>query len=160
VSYTRRQFVEAAMAEIGLASYSFDLSPDELIFACRRLDAMMADWNGRGIRLGYPLPGSPESTALDVETAVPDSANMAIVANLALQIAPSYGKQVMQETKITARQGLTTLMARSAIPREMQFPGTMPAGAGNRPWSGDLDPYMRPPVDPLLAGDDGPIDFD
>lgn len=148
------------MAEVGLASYFYDLTPDELQAACRRLDAMMADWNGRGIRLGYPLPGSPEATALDVETAVPDSANMAIICNLAVQIAPAYGKQVMPETKATARQGLTTLMARATQPREMQFPSTLPAGAGNKPWRTTMDPFLSPPVDPILAGDDGPLDFE
>lgn len=160
MSYTRRQFVEAALSEIGLASYFYDLTPDELLAAARRLDAMMADWNGRGIRLGYPLPGSPDATALDVETNVPDAANMAIICNLAVQLAPSYGKQVMPETKITARNGLTTLMARAAQPREMQFPGTLPSGAGNKPWRTTMDPFVSPPQPSIDAGPDGPIEFD
>jgi hypothetical protein len=160
MSYTRRQFVEAAMAEIGLAAYFYDLTPDELQAACRRLDALMADWNGRGIRLGYPIPGSPESTSLDTETNVPDSANMAIICNLAVQLAPSYGKQVMPETKANARQGLTTLMARATQPREMQFPSTLPAGAGNKPWRTTMDPFLTPPQDPILSGSDGVLEFD
>jgi RNase H-fold protein (predicted Holliday junction resolvase) len=59
VGYSKRQFVEAAFAEIGLASYAFDLQPQDLEQVLRRLDAMMAEWNAKGIRLGYPLPGSP-----------------------------------------------------------------------------------------------------
>jgi hypothetical protein len=59
MSYTKRQFVDAAFEEIGLASYVFDLTTEELLpRLVRRLDAMMAQWNAKGIRLGYPLPTS------------------------------------------------------------------------------------------------------
>jgi hypothetical protein len=54
MGYTKRQFISAAFEEIGLASYVFDLQPEQLQSALRRLDAMMADWNAKGIRLGYP----------------------------------------------------------------------------------------------------------
>ena len=59
MAYTKRQFVEAALTEIGLASYVFDLQPEQLEYARRRLDAMMADLNGKGLRLSYPIPSSP-----------------------------------------------------------------------------------------------------
>ena len=55
MSWTKRQFINAALEEIGLASYVFDIQPEELESALRRLDAMMADWNAKGIRIGYPL---------------------------------------------------------------------------------------------------------
>ena len=45
MGYSKRQFVEAAFAEVGLASYVFDLQPQDLEQALRRLDAMMAEWN-------------------------------------------------------------------------------------------------------------------
>ena len=75
MGYTKRQFISAAFEEIGLASYVFDLQPEQLESALRRLDAMMADWNAKGIRLGYPLPSSPQDSSLDEETLVPDSAS-------------------------------------------------------------------------------------
>jgi hypothetical protein len=67
VSYTKRQFITAAFEEIGLASYVFDLQPQDLQTALRRLDAMMAEWNGKGLRLAYPIPLSPEDSDLDTE---------------------------------------------------------------------------------------------
>lgn len=159
MGYSKRQFVAAAFEEIGLASYVFDLQPEQLESALRRLDAMMADWNGKGIRLGYPIPGSPQDSDLDEPSAVPDSANEAIIANLAIKLAPSYGKTPMTETKATARNAYQTLLSRATFPIEQQFPGTLPAGAGNKPWRVQDDPYLRPPTDPVLAGQDGPIDF-
>lgn len=158
MGYSKRQFVTAAFEEIGLASYVFDLSPEQLESALRRLDAMLAEWNAKGIRLGYPLPGSPESSDLDAESAVPDSANEAIITGLAVRIAPSLGKQLMPETKVTAKQGYNTLLARACQPIEMQLPGTLPAGAGNKAYRSE-NQFLYSPEATLDAGSDGPIEF-
>jgi hypothetical protein len=159
MGYSKRQFVAAAFEEIGLASYAFDLQPQQFESALRRLDAMMASWNALGIRLGYPLPSSPQFSDIDAESEVPDSANEAIITNLAIKLAPGYGKQVMPETKATAKETYNTLLSRAAVPMEQQLPSTMPSGAGNKPWRVYDDPFLRPPVDPVLAGQDGPIQF-
>ena len=159
MGYSKRQFVAAAFEEIGLASYAFDLQPQQFESALRRLDAMMASWNALGIRLGYPLPSSPQFSDLDAQSEVPDSANEAIITNLAVKLAPSYGKQVMPDTKATAKETYNTLLSRAAVPMEQQLPSTMPSGAGNKPWRVYDDPFLRPPVDPVLAGQDGPIQF-
>jgi hypothetical protein len=159
MGYSKRQFVAAAFEEIGLASYAFDLQPQQFESALRRLDAMMASWNALGIRLGYPLPSSPQFSDLDAQSEVPDSANEAIITNLAIKLAPGYGKQVMPETKSTAKDTYNTLLSRAAVPMEQQLPSTMPSGAGNKPWRVYDDPFLRPPVDPVLAGQDGPIQF-
>lgn len=158
MGWTKRQFVTQAFEEIGLASYVFDLTPEQLQSALRRLDSMMASWNAKGIRLGYPIPSSPQNGDLDEETNVPDSANEAIYLNLATRIAPGFGKTVAVETKASAKMAYDTLLSRAAMPPEQQLPGTMPAGAGNKPWRAD-DPFLHQPVDPLLAGGDGPIEF-
>lgn len=159
MGYSKRQFVAAAFEEIGLASYAFDLQPQQFESALRRLDAMMASWNALGIRLGYPLPSSPQFSDLDAQSEVPDSANEAIITNLAIKLAPGYGKQVMPETKATAKETYNTLLSRAAVPMEQQLPSTMPSGAGNKPWRVYDDPFLRPPVDPVLACQDGPIQF-
>ena len=159
MGYSKRQFVNAAFEEIGLASYVFDLQPEQLQSALRRLDAMMADWNGKGIRLGYPLPNSPQDSDLDEPTLVPDWANEAIITNGAVRLAPGYGKVVMPETKAVAKDSYNTLLQRATMPPEQQLPATMPAGAGNKPWRVYDNPFIRPPVDPVDAGPDGPLQF-
>ena len=159
MSYTKRQFVEAAFEEIGLAAYTFDLSPQQIEAAMRRLDAMMAEWNAKGIRLSYPLPSSPQDSDLDAETTVPDSANEAIITNLGIRIAPSYGKQVMNETKVAAKMAYNTLLARATMPMEQQFPAAMPSGAGNKPWRVYDDPFLRPPYFPVDSGPEGPLEY-
>lgn len=159
MGYSKRQFVAAAFEEIGLASYVFDLQPEQLQSAMRRIDAMMADWNGKGIRLGYPLPGSPQDSDLDEPTLVPDWANEAIITNGAVRLAPGYGKVVMPETKAVAKDSYNTLLQRATMPPEQQLPATMPAGAGNKPWRVYDNPFIRPPVNPVDVGPDGPLQF-
>ena len=159
MGWTKRQFIEHAFEEIGLASYVFDLNPEQLQSALRRLDTMLAAWNALGIRLGFPLPSSPQDSDIDEQTNVPDRSNEAIYTNLAVKIAPSYGKQVMPDTKATAKESYNTLLSIAAMPPEQQLPSTMPAGAGNKPWRVYDNPFIRQPVDPVDAGPDGPLQF-
>lgn len=158
MSWTKRQFVEAAFEEIGLAGYVFDLQPEQLNMALRRLDAMMATWNNMGIRISYPLPSSPESGSLDQETNVPDRANEAIYTNLAIKLAGTVGKQVSQDTRNTAKKGYDGLLMEAAQPIPLQYPSTMPLGAGNKT-AGGYSKYFPKPTDPLTAGLDTTLDF-
>lgn len=155
MSYTKRQLVEAAMAEIGLASYAFDLMPEQRELALRRLDSMMAEWNTRGLRLGYPIPSNPADSDIDSNSNIPDAAWEAVITNLALRVAPSYGKMVNPETKVTARHSLNTILARASMPPEMKLPA-MPSGAGNKTID---DPFLPQPTTDLVAGPDATLDF-
>ena len=159
MAYTKRQFVEAALTEIGLASYVFDIQPEQLEYARRRLDAMMADWNGKGLRLSYPIPASPEQGSLAEETNVPDSANEAVILNLAVRLAPSYGKQIMPDTRLLAKTAYDTVLQRATAPIELQFPDTLPSGAGNKYWRDADDPFMPTPADPVETGPEGILEF-
>lgn len=158
MSYSKRQFVNAAFEEIGLANYVFDMQPEQLQGAVRRLDAMMAEWNGKGIRLSYPMPGSPEDSDLEAETNVPDRAYEAIICSLAVRIAPGFGKTPMPDTKARAKSAYNTVLMPFAMPSEMQFPDTLPSGAGNKSWRYD-QPFMLPPAQPIEAGPDGSLEF-
>jgi len=132
MSYTKRQFITGALEEIAVSSYDFDVSPEELQSALRRLDGMMAEWNGSGVSVGYPLPSSPSASSLDDETGVPDWANEAIILGLAVRIAPSFGRVATQDTKAAALRAKNMVDARLCQPQTMQYPDTMPNGAGNK----------------------------
>lgn len=159
MSWTKRQFIEQALDEIGLGTYTFDAQPEQYEAALRKLDAMMANWNSRGIRVGYPMPSSPENSDLDAETNVPDVANEAIYTNLAVSMCPSYGKAVVPELKQLAKRTYDYLLAFTSDIIERQFPSTLPKGAGNKPWRYRSDNFFPDPNDPLQTGKDGEIDF-
>jgi hypothetical protein len=160
VSWNKRQFIEAAYEEIGYATYTHDLQPEQLEAAMRRMDAMLATWNAKGIRIGYPIPTSPENSDLDQETNVPDKANEAIYTNLAIRIAPTIGKTASAETKRAAKTGYDALLALSVKPEQMQLPSNMPTGAGNKKEQGHDRPFSNAPDDPVAAGDDAVFDFE
>lgn len=157
MSYTIRQFIESALEEIGQAAYIFDASPDQLLSAAKRYNAMLAEWNAKGIRLGATLYANPNDIDLDAVSNVPDLANEAIITNLAIRIAPMYGKSPMPETKLTAKRSYDTMLSTFSQPIEMQL-GEMPAGAGNKPWRYD-DAFTPDASLPLTAGPDGPLEF-
>lgn len=160
MSWTKRQFVVAAFGEIGLASYVYALTPEQLQAALIRLDSMMATWNGQGIRLGYPIPSSQGGSNLDQETNVPDSANEMVFQNLGIRLAPGFGKTVSPDTKISAINAYNAALGKAmGPPPERQMPSDMPAGAGNKPWIGTGQPFLLPPSDPIDAGEDGPLNF-
>lgn len=144
MSWTKLQFVTQAFEAVGLASYVYDLQPEQLQSAVRQLDSMMMGWYNKGIQLAYPITSSPEDSDLDTETNVPDRANEAIITNLALRIAPNYGKQVSPELKQNAYNAYQGLLCISTKPEEMQLPQTMPRGAGNKPWRYEDNYYDRP----------------
>lgn len=151
MSWTKRQFIEQAFSEIGMAGYVFDLSPEQLQTAMRQLDSMMATWSAKGIKVGYPTASSPENSDLDTETGAQLEANEAIYLNLGIRLAAGFGKQVMQDTKTSAKMAYDALMGVSVFPRQQQMPGTMPAGAGNKTWRRYDDPFLRQPDDNPLA---------
>lgn len=154
MGYSKRQIIEESYGEIGMASYVFDLDVDVLQRALRRLDSMMAEWNGRGIRLGYPIPASPDDSDLDELAQVPDWANEAIILNLAVRVAPGHGKTVSPQTLATAKRALDTILAKAAMPPEVQLTGLRGAGAKNT-----SRPFLPAPTDSLTAGPDSELEF-
>lgn len=158
--WTKRSLIEQAFNEIGLAGYVFDLSPDQLQTAARQLDSMLLTWDAKGIKLGYPFALSPQNIDIDVDTFLPTAAVEAVYLNLGLRIGPGFGKTVPQETRINAKMAYDGLLAIAAFPREQQMPGTMPAGAGNKPWRRYDDNFLRQPDDgPLVVDPNGQLDF-
>lgn len=160
MGWTKRQLIEQAFEEAGLAAYVYDLSPDQLQSALRRLDSMMATLMEKGVILGYPIPGSPNDSNLSDESNIPDYAVEAVYLNLALRIAPAFGKSIMPETKASAKSAMDALLVRFAFPNEQQFPFGTPAGAGAKSWRLNGNPFLPDPVvAPITNGDNGQLIF-
>ncbi len=160
MGWTKREMLGKAFSMIALAGYEYDLTGDELNDALTTMDAMAAAWDSDGIRIGYNLPSTQGGSDINSQSGVPDRAYLAVAANVAVLIAPSYGKTPSREVVKAAKDGYDTLFARAvAFPTQRQMPGTMPAGAGNRRNMGTYRPFLDRPRDPLLAGPDGDLEF-
>ena len=76
-----------------------------------------------------------------------------------ISLSASFGKIVSPETKSSADESYKVLLSRATIPRKMQLPGTMPLGAGNKPWRLLQDPFVTAPVDNIQTGPDSTLNF-
>lgn len=140
MSWTKRQFVEQAFDELGLASYDFDLQPEQLNSALIKLDAMMATWNALAIKINYPLFAESD---MDDDTGVLDAANEAIYLNLALRLAGSLGKALTLDQKQNAKEAKDALMLSTLNVQEINLPSSLPIGAGNKTMINYIIPTRR-----------------
>lgn len=111
---TASQVIADALLAVNIIRAGETASAADQAFCIRRLNQMMALWEGEGRNLGY----IPIGTVTDVLT-VPDAAILGIVNNLAIHIAPSYGATVPVEIAALAMMGLATidkLTAKEVIP--------------------------------------------
>lgn len=154
MSYTKGELVQHALDEIGIANYAFDLTTDQLDRALARLDAMMGEWGGRRIRLGYPIAANPKVIEANTQSNVPDWAVEAVITNLAIRLAPSFGKSVSPDTRATATRGMNTLLARAARPSPARL-GPMIAGAGNK----SASPFIPADDDNKVTNPEESVDF-
>lgn len=146
----KRLVVTEAFTELGLAQYAFDIGPEELQAALRKLDAMMAMWDGKGVHIGYV--GGDGQGDINAETGVPAWADDAIISNLAVRLAPQFGKTVAPETRQAAMVAFNVVQAKTAQSKVRSLPGY--AGAGNdwNPGFGNTMPESPQPID--LSTDD------
>lgn len=159
MSWTKRELIDEAFREIGLASYVFDLDPEERQTALRRLDTMMATWEVRGIRVGYNFPATPKASDLDDDSGLPDRASETVYLNLAVRIAPGFGRPVLPDTKTSARTGYDALLFAAAQPREQQLPDRLPRGAGNKPTRINRPFFPQPDTSPMQVTAGGDLDI-
>ena len=159
MSWTKRQIVAEAFAELALAGYVFDLSPEELTGALRRLDTMMATWDGLGLHLGYPLAIDPDTADLDQPSGLPLRAVEAVYMGLAVRLAAGKGKQLQPATVIAAKRHYEALLGVAMTPADaQQLRDGMPRGAGAR--RRGFGPFLpRPDTSPTTIGDGGNLEF-
>lgn len=157
--WTKGQLVTKAFGELALAGFVFDMAPEEVQDAISTMDAMLAEWETPGIRLGYAFPSNPDDGDPDDPSGIPDGAARAVYMNLAVSLAATYGKQLTPATIRAAAQAYQTLLGRAvreAATTEQQMPSTLPVGSGNR-WRTRLTyPFFPKPKDdplPVSSGD-------
>lgn len=131
MGWSKRDFVNGALEEIGLGTYALELPPEQELMVLRRLDSMIAEWSARGIFLGWPLSSDPNAIDPQEQTNTSNLAQQAIVLGLAMRICAPFGKMPPDFLRAQAFQSLNLLIRESVRPSEMQMPGSFPLGSGN-----------------------------
>jgi len=150
---TKREIVDQALTEIGLARYIFDATPEELQSFLKRLDRMAAKWDGIGIRVGYNLGGD-----LNSESGLPDTAIDCFATNLGVLMAPTFGKTLSPVTIINAKQSYNDLMTSMRTRVQVPYPSRLPIGTGNKQ---DVlqTQYFGPDSGAVPGLDAGPLEY-
>jgi len=159
MAWSKRQLVLAALKELGVVQRDTDATAEELADVCRRLDAMMASWDGDGLHLAYPIPAD-DAVDLAADSNLKSSAVRAVVANLALEIAPQFGREPSGLTLKSAKAGLDTLRTLAVTTSRQRLPGGVPRGAGGQRAGLSRSPFTPQPDPGITVGSDSILNFD
>lgn len=147
MAWTKLQFIKKAFQKIGMAEHVNDADPEHLKDALTDLDAMMGEWHKKDIEIGWKLTLNPDDADIDADSGAPWAANSAIFLNLALRIAPDYGKEPSAQLRIDAKNAFDTLQGQFLKPSIRRTRG-MPSGAGNnRRYGGSFSDFNPLPED-------------
>ena len=122
---TVTEVVTGALQLLEIRTAESPIEPNEAEDGLTALNDMMNEWNVDGINVGYESLDNVED-----QLHVKLGSIGAIKANLAIYIAPEYGKAVSSSLVRRARSGKNSL--RGAIKlNDAEFPDTLPIGSGN-----------------------------
>jgi len=162
MSWTKRQIIADAFGELALASYDFDITPEEEAAALRKLNTMLATWSAQGLQLGFHMNGSAVDVDLDEPSGLALYAIEAVVQQLAVRIAAGKGKALPSSTLRTAKAAYDVLISRLAAEQvqQQQLPTGTPRGAGQKPWRTVNQTFVPvPDTSPLQSAADGGLTF-
>ena len=96
-----------AFDEIGLSDYIYNLEPDQLATANKKIDAMVSAWS---IAHQFPYPiGTEYNDPTDIQMNIVEI----VYLNAAVRLAPSFGKQASTDTKNAAKRSLEHWIGRN-----------------------------------------------
>ncbi|RYD25898.1 MAG: hypothetical protein EOP89_08195 [Lysobacteraceae bacterium] len=127
---TRAVILRRAFGRIGIADYEFDVNPEERADARVMLDGMMAEWAGTGIDLAYTPSDGTDNDGVAMTT--PSYADAAIWNNLAVRLAPDYGKMPMPALMKDAKRGYDLVTAKTLVIPVDRRPSRQLIGGGDR----------------------------
>lgn len=139
---TASEVITAALGLTLTRAGDIPLEPNETEQGLFQLNTMMASWS---LALGY----TEVSSTSDVVT-VPAYAIDAIVQNLAIRLAPSFGGMVDPDLRENARQAKKDMLRQAVRIGPAKMPRTLPRGTGNtRPFRDSR--YYEPVVAAALT---------
>jgi hypothetical protein len=160
VGWSKRAIVVQSFEEAGLAAVVFDLEPEQLDSALRKLDTFAAELVGQGIRTSYALSADPEGSDLDDDSGLPATDVSAYYLNLSLRIGPAFGKTIQPDTRNAAKAALDGLIKRSVVVGCVPYSSTLPRGTGNRRLGGRSRLfYPAPDLSPLRIVEGGGLNL-
>jgi hypothetical protein len=120
---TASEVIAAALGQTLTRAGDIPLESNETEQGLFQLNTMMASWS---LALGYTIVSSMSDTIT-----TPDYAIDAIVQNLAVRLAPSFGGLVDADLRENARQTKKDMLRQAVRIGPAKMPSTLPRGTGN-----------------------------
>jgi hypothetical protein len=120
---TASEVITAALGQTLTRAGDIPLEANETAQGIFQLNNMMASWS---LALGYT-----KVTSMSDTITTPDYAIDAMVQNLAIRIAPSFGGMVDADLRENARQSKKDMLRQAVRIGPAKMPSTLPRGTGN-----------------------------
>ena len=125
----KRTIAEAAYEELAITGYEFDLDPAELMFALRRMEMMLAQWDTQyTLDLAYVFSADILTIDPDDESGLVAGHIRPVVLKLALEISRAKGKTLPPALLADAAEAYNGLLMHT--PPTALTPPDLPVGAG------------------------------
>jgi hypothetical protein len=131
---TKGALVIRALGKIGIANYVFDIEAEEDNSALRQLDSLASDWQSKLEDFGYIQPATRGTSSPSDVSGINAADEDAFIYNLAVLLAPDYGKTPSPFVLRRAADTRSGLFIRYARKYDYQISDKIPVGAGNRFW--------------------------
>lgn len=154
---TKGDLVLVALRKAGLASRSTLVQPEpEMVEdALTDLELMIAEWENKGIRLGYQFADEQLGADTGDDHGLLQGDINSVALCLAQRILTDVNRVVPQSLATQARDAYEAMLYRQVEIPTLQRRNDMPVGQGNKGW-GSFDRFYVEP-DPLTTGDGTPI---
>jgi hypothetical protein len=149
---TAGSVIKSALQEILVQASEAPLEPDETIDALLYMNRFMAEQAANGIALGFT-----EVDDTSDEITIPGGAINGLVFNLAMKLAPQFGKVVSITLATNAKDALATMRNIAVTIGRSQFPNTLPRGSGNEDDGVRQDQFYPDHGGQILTEQTGPI---
>lgn len=128
---TKGSIINDAYSRLRISGLTVDPTPEDMEIGLSRLENMMSTLEARDVRLGYLFEDMPDPST---EHGVDGEHWEMMAANLAVRLAPDFGKAATQDLLLRAKSSMSdTYAITSALSaRQVDAPRTMPIGSGNR----------------------------
>ena len=149
---TKRDLIDEAYELMGLGGYEFDLSPEQINLALRRLNQLCGEWDSTGVRIAFNSSGG-----LNDDSGISINSQYAVTSNLAIRLCPTIGRSVNPSLMIEAKKAYLALLNANTQIDQYQYPSTLPLGRGNRRRTRGQQYFTE--TDELQTGPDGELLF-
>lgn len=127
---TKGEIVNQAFQMLMISGVTAGASNEDISLALRSLESMVLSWERSGVYIGYIKSTSFDDIDHADDSGIADTDYFAVYTNLAVRLAPAFGKNPPPQLTKDAKKSYSDLFSEILIPVISQ--PNMPLGAGDR----------------------------